>query len=77
MFGGLAEEGDVEQVRLAGIDGGGLCLGDGRRDEGVLDGDGVDGEGVEGGEACWLWLFLVESSTGSFEAWQRVVRSSV
>ena len=42
LFGGLAEEGDVEQVRLAGIDDGGLCLGDGRRDEGVLDGVRVD-----------------------------------
>ncbi len=29
LFGGLAEEGDVEQVRLAGIDGGGLRLGKG------------------------------------------------
>lgn len=42
LFGGLAEEGDVEQVRLAGIDGGCLRLGDGRRDEGVLDGVSVD-----------------------------------
>jgi len=42
LFGGLAEEGDVEQVRLAGIDGGGLGFGDGGRDEGVLDGIGVD-----------------------------------
>ena len=35
LFGGLAEEGDVEQIRLAGIDGDGLRLGDGRRDEGI------------------------------------------
>ena len=50
LFGGLAEEGDVEQVRLAGIDGGGLRLGDGRRDEGVLDGAGMNAV-VDGGEA--------------------------
>lgn len=31
---GLAEEGDVEQVGLAGIHGGRLRFGDGRRDEG-------------------------------------------
>jgi hypothetical protein len=68
LFGGLAEEGDVEQVRLAGIDGGGLRFGDGRREEGVLDGDGVDGEGVEGGEACWLWQALPGSPTGTFDA---------
>lgn len=42
LFGGLAEEGDVEQIRLAGIDRASLCPGDGRRDEGVLDGVGVD-----------------------------------
>lgn len=42
LFGGLAEEGDVQQIRLAGIDSASLCLGDGRRDEGVLDGVGVD-----------------------------------
>jgi hypothetical protein len=39
----------------------------------IDDGEGVD----EDGEACWLWLSLAGSSTGSFEAWQRVVRSSV
>ena len=42
LFGGLAEEGDVEQIRLAGIDGSGLRLGDERRNEGILDGVGVD-----------------------------------
>ena len=42
LFGGLAEKGDVEQVRFAGIDGGGLGLGDGGWDEGVLDRIGVD-----------------------------------
>ena len=39
---GLAEEGDVEQVGLAGIHGGRLRFGDGRRDEGVLYRVGVD-----------------------------------
>lgn len=42
LFGGPAEEGDVEEVRLAGVNGGGLRLGDGGRDEGVLDGVCVD-----------------------------------
>ena len=42
LFGGLAKEGDIEQIRLAGIDGGGLSLGDGGRDERVFDGIGVD-----------------------------------
>ncbi len=39
---GLAEEGDVEQVGLAGIHGGRLRFGDRRRDEGVLYRVGVD-----------------------------------
>ena len=39
---GLAEEGDVEQVGFVGIDERRLCLGDGRRDEGLFDGVGVD-----------------------------------
>lgn len=38
----LDEEGDIEQVRLAGIDERGLGLGDGGREEGLLDGVGVD-----------------------------------
>ncbi len=42
LFGGLAEKGDVEQVAFVGIDKGGLGLGDGGWDEGVLDGVGVD-----------------------------------
>ncbi len=42
LFCGLAEEGDVEKVRFAGIDGGSLRFGDGWRNEGVLDGVGVD-----------------------------------
>jgi len=42
LFGGLAEEGDVEQVGLAGIDGGGLCLCHRWRDERLFDGGGVD-----------------------------------
>ena len=36
----------IEPVRFAGIDGGGLRLGDGRRNEGVLDGVGVDAVGA-------------------------------
>ena len=42
LFRGLAEEGDIEQIGLAGIDGGGLRLGDGWRDERFLDRVGVD-----------------------------------
>lgn len=42
LFGGLAEEGDIEHVRLAGIDGRGLRPGDGGRDERFLDGIRVD-----------------------------------
>ena len=42
LFRGLAEEGDVEQVGFAGINGGGLRLGDGWRDEGFLDRVGMN-----------------------------------
>ena len=38
----LAEEGDVEQVGLAGVNEAGLSLGDGGRDERILDRVGVD-----------------------------------
>ena len=42
LLGGLSEEGDIEEVGLAGINRGGLSLRDGRRKEGLLDGIGVD-----------------------------------
>ena len=42
LFRGLAEEGDVEQVGLGGIDEPGLGLRDGGRDEGFLYRIGVD-----------------------------------
>jgi len=42
LFDGLTEKGDVEEVRLTGIDGRGLGFGDGGWDESVLDGIGVD-----------------------------------
>ena len=38
LFGGLAEEGDVEQVGFVGIAERGLGLGDGRRNERLFDG---------------------------------------
>ena len=40
--GGLAEEGDVEQVGFAGVDRGRLRFGNGGRDERLFDGVGVD-----------------------------------
>ena len=42
LSGSLAEKRDVEDVRFAGIYGRRLGFGDGRRNEGVLDGVGVD-----------------------------------
>ena len=42
LLGGLAEKGDVQQIRLLGVNEGGLCLGDRGRDEGIADGVGVD-----------------------------------
>ena len=42
LFGGLAEQGDIQQIGLAGIDGACLSLGDGGWDERLLDGIGVD-----------------------------------
>ena len=42
LFRGLAEEGNVEQIGLAGIHEVGLGRGDGGRDQGLLDGIGVD-----------------------------------
>jgi len=42
LRGGLAKEGDVEQVGFAGVNGSRLRLGDGGRDEGFFDGVGVD-----------------------------------
>jgi len=42
LLGGAAEEGDIQQVGLAGIDDGGLRLGDGGRNERFLDRIGVD-----------------------------------
>ena len=42
LLGGLAEEGDIQQVGLAGIDDGGLRLGNGGRNERFLDRIGVD-----------------------------------
>lgn len=40
LLGGLAEEGDVEQVGLVGVDEVGLGLGDGGRNQGFFDGVG-------------------------------------
>ena len=51
LFGGLAEEGDVEQVGLAGVGDGGLRGRDLGRDEVRLDGVGVDAV-VELGEGA-------------------------
>jgi hypothetical protein len=42
LLGGLAEEGDVEQVGLAGVNEVGLGLGDSGRDKRLFDGVGVD-----------------------------------
>jgi hypothetical protein len=42
LLGGLAEEGDIEQIGLAGVNVIGLGLGDGGRDKGLFDGVGVD-----------------------------------
>ena len=39
---GLAEKGDVEQIRLLGVNEGGLGFGDGGRDERIADGVGMD-----------------------------------
>jgi len=42
LFGGLAEERDVEQIGLVGINEDGLGLGDGGRNEGLFDRIRVD-----------------------------------
>ena len=42
LSGRLAEEGDIQQIGLAGIDDGRLCRRDGGGDEAGLDGVGVD-----------------------------------
>ncbi len=51
LLGGLSEQGDVEQVGLAGINGRCLSLRDGWWKEGLLDGVGVDAE-IDFGEGA-------------------------